>query len=1118
MGAFLLLSLIPLTSISLFFLHSHSQDLQEQSHSYLQSVRDTKRQQLLDYFNAQESYVLGFVRSELAYASGGKFYGLINAFRNLGVDIEQARNNAQQRYIAGSGNQIKTSVLKESENYAGSERYRLLHKRYHRAYIELLKRSDFDDILLVDREGNVAYSTAKHDNFGHNLLTDKYRNTNLGKTFQQLKQVLSSEHSDIEEFIPIVMSDFATSDSSENSGKSYAWFGSPIIQHGYLHSYALLRLPIAGVSRIVTDIRDKTEIKTLLVGNDMRPRSLGVSPEQITTSQTVVQKALSGDSNVGSYINKQNNNIIAAYSRLRVHNHNWALVTEIEKDQAYARIYQLKKIFVVALAIAVVLVIVASHFLSNFITYPLLKLTWAAEKVSAGDLDTTIINTDRKDEIGRLAVSFERMQRSIREKITTIRAQNQELEKNITLIRKQNDELHLADKLKDDFLATTSHELRTPLHGMIGIAEALASGDNGVVPPNQRYQLDIIINSGERLAALVDDLLDYHKMRYGNLEIHLSAVDLASATSLVLELSCHLISKKGIRIINQIPDNLPLVSADPQRLEQVLYNLIGNAIKYTDEGKIVISATVLDEKVRIQVVDTGQGIPPEYLEQIFEPLTQNTTDSIRYRQGAGLGLSISRQLIELMGGILYVSSQPLVGTTFSFYLPLATEKEKQASPPSYDTHFQLPETDLPVVYTETDLPENSDGPLIMITDDEAVNIQILNSFLRLEGYRTRIASNGHDTLKLIEEEKPDLLLLDLMMPGICGYEVCESLRTQYDRYELPVIMLSTQSQTKDRIIGFESGANDYLTKPFNRQELVARIDVHLTASRTEKQRQENRLLQAELNQKKEVETNLLKTQKHLLQQLDFTSDAIICVQKDLRIRYANEAAIRLFNRTEEQLKRSGIDEIVVSKYLRPAEEHFCGGIDIFVGDQYQRVSADIFQLPEHSGLSAMYIFNTNETSETEKISKLETAVEALSCYAFDGDISKLNHLKSIGDEYPHITGKLNNNVADKQEIIRSVQVEIMITALEYWKEATGQSKFEFAEKSGLWRVYLDRCTLQTRTLDKYLQLETLPKTPRWRTVIKSADYILQHCEKESGSRHKLEQLRNKLHRLQQQEK
>ncbi len=302
-------------------------------------------------------------------------------------------------------------------------------------------------------------------------------------------------------------------------------------------------------------------------------------------------------------------------------------MVELPEEEAFSRIRQLEKIFAVAMITAIVLVIIASHWLSNSITAPLLRLTWAAERVSAGDMEQEITSTERSDEIGRLATSFARMQRSIREKITLIRKQNTELEQNLQVIQQQNDDLQTADKLKDEFLATTSHELRTPLHGMVGIAESLLAGASGPVQHTQRRQLEIMINSGQRLTNLVDDLLDYHKMRYGDMDINKQAVDVASAVRLVLELSGHLLGSKPVRIINQIPDDLPLVLGDEQRLEQVLYNLVGNAIKYTSEGKIILSATILENQLRIQVVDTGQGIPPEQLEHIFEPLIQANTNS-----------------------------------------------------------------------------------------------------------------------------------------------------------------------------------------------------------------------------------------------------------------------------------------------------------------------------------------------------------------------------------------------------------------------------------------------------------------------------------------------------------
>jgi two-component system sensor histidine kinase ChiS len=648
---------------------------------------------------------------------------------------------------------------------------------------------------------------------------------------------------------------------------------------------------------------------------------------------------------------------------------------------------------------------------------------------------------------------------------------------------------------------------------MVGIAEALASGANGPITAEHKYQLDIIISSGQRLATLVDDLLDYHKMRYGNLDIETSAVDLSGSTRLVLELSSHLLGNKPIRIINQVPAEPVWVSADPQRLEQVLYNLVGNAIKYTSEGKIVISANVVDDQIRVQVVDTGQGIPADQLEHIFEPLIQAGSDSSRYRQGAGLGLSISRQLIELMQGSLYVSSQPMVGTTFSFTLPVASEQQIQDANHYEAPHFKAPESGEVEFAEPVSLPENPDGPLLLVVDDEPVNLRVLDSFLRLEGYRVRTAKDGHEALEAVEKEKPELLLLDIMMPGMSGYQVCETLRKSYDHAALPVIMLTALNQTDDRIRGFNAGANDYLSKPFNKQELAARIIAHLTASKAEQRRLENQQLQLELKHRAMVEASLLETQGRLLEQLETAPEAIICVREDNKIRFANEAASKLFKRSTEQLKRSSADELIAPKFLNVEQEHYCGNIDVYVEDVRQHLSADILKLPQGSGLRSMYIFNVGGSINAGRINNLETAIEALSSFAFEGDKAKLQELKELGGEFTRLADRVAGDSKSKQDIMREVLVEAMTSALNYWESVTGQTKFTFAEQSGLWRVYLDRSTLQTRTLDKYLRTETLPKTPRWRTVLSSLDYILEHCNEQGPERTHIEGLRDKLQHL-----
>ncbi|PJC85046.1 hypothetical protein CSW98_16845 [Vibrio sp. HA2012] len=374
-GILLLFSLIPLTSIALVYLQAHTKALQEQDHAYLRSIRDAKHQQIIDYFNAQESYVLGVVRSELTYVSGGKFYGLIHAFRDLGQDMDQARKNAQRRYIQGSGDKIQTSVLKESDNYSGSERYRLLHERYHRAFIELLKRSDFDDILLVDPQGNVTYSANKNDDFGTNLLTGIYRNSNLGKTFRTLQQTVAQSHKDIEEYTPVIMSDF-----SGQGDKSYAWFAAPIIQQGYLHSYVLLRLPMTGISRIITDNAGNESLKTLLVGSDLLPRTLGITDSQIKNRQMILKKTLSGEACVSNYTNSQNTDVIAAYTPVRVNNHHWALLTEAPGNRANNKIVHLKQILIISVLFTAALALLTSYTLFTAPSSPLLKLLLTAEK------------------------------------------------------------------------------------------------------------------------------------------------------------------------------------------------------------------------------------------------------------------------------------------------------------------------------------------------------------------------------------------------------------------------------------------------------------------------------------------------------------------------------------------------------------------------------------------------------------------------------------------------------------------------------------------------------------------------------------------------------------------
>ncbi|PSU54646.1 HAMP domain-containing protein [Photobacterium aphoticum] len=1112
MLAFLVLSITPLTLSALFFLNSHSTDLEEQSTNHLASLLDNKRTQLNSFFAARESEVQSFARSELANASGGRFYGLVGAYHQLGDLSTLLQTTSRSRYYTETLT-TKSPNAAHNSNYVGHERYRLMYKRYNWAYDEYLKRSPFSDILLVDIQGNIVYSAHDPDTFSINLQQTTHAYQALSKTFAAIKQQTDNAKEE-QDRVPVVFTDFSREPGQKDLS---AWFAAPIIQQGYLHSYVFFKLSNPALQDILTESdTGNHSAQTLLVGSDHRSRLPMHTESPTTYSSPSINRALQGESGVGSFANFNGVPVLSAFAPLTILNGSpWALVVELPEEEAFARIRQLEIIFLVAMITAIVLVIIASHWLSNSITAPLLRLTWAAERVSAGDLEQKIESTERSDEIGRLAVSFARMQSSISEKMSLIREQNAELEQNLTIIQQKNKELQTADKLKDEFLATTSHELRTPLHGMVGIAESLLAGANGPVQRSQRRQLEIMISSGQRLTNLVDDLLDYHKMRYGDMDIQRHAVDVSSAVRLVLELSGHLLGTKPVRIINQIPDDLPPVLGDEQRLEQVLYNLVGNAIKYTSEGKIILSATMLENQIRIQVVDTGQGIPAEQLEHIFEPLIQANTHSANYRQGSGLGLSISRQLIELMGGRLYVSSQPMIGTTFSFTLNLASEDDIASSQLSHrNLHFQAPAAEAAFCETES-IAENPDGELLLIVDDEPVNLQVLNNFLRLEGYRVITAENGAQAMKMVESHQPALMLLDIMMPEMSGYEVCEQLRKQYSMLELPIIMLSALGQVQDRIRGFECGANDYLTKPFNKEELTARIGAHLKAGQTERQRHENQRLEEEIQRREQVEAGLIETQGRLLGLLESTNEAIICVQSGGRIRYANGAAGALFGRAPEQIERHQIEDILATHLPEDISHshHFHGSLMFRIGDGLTALDTDVINLPEESGLLRMFIFDNHGPTDQHRIQVLEKAIEVLSGFAFNRDRNQLDTLRHLGDEFSDIADKLDTNGKSKGDTLRELLVDTMKTTLKVWENSNHKSKFELAEESGLWRVYLDRSTLQTRTLDKYLHIETLPKTPRWRTVLSTIDFVLERSHSHPEGRRELAQMKEQLQQL-----
>lgn len=389
-----------------------------------------------------------------------------------------------------------------------------------------------------------------------------------------------------------------------------------------------------------------------------------------------------------------------------------------------------------------------------------------------------------------------------------------------------SEKLLTLDKLKDEFMANTSHELRTPLNGIIGIAQSLYDGVTGTLTEQAKHNLAMIISSGKRLNNLINDILDFSHLKNRSISLIEKPLIVHDVVDMVVQISDHLIAQKNLKIINDVPHSLPLVYADEDRMQQILLNLVGNAIKYTEEGTITISAHEERGRCYISVADTGIGIPHEQFERIFMPFEQASNTNLTGAGGSGIGLAITKKLVELHGGTIRVDSELGKGSTFTFSLQifgvegeLPVEHTSQTKP-KHKMKEKLTISSNVIEYTPADTTHST----VLIVDDDPINLQVLMNHLTFAKYTVLKAENGFEALAVVDgATPPDIVLLDVMMPKMSGYEVAVKIREKFTLMEMPILMLTAKNQPQDIVNGLKAGANDYLVKPFDKDELLSRV-------------------------------------------------------------------------------------------------------------------------------------------------------------------------------------------------------------------------------------------------------------------------------------------------------
>ncbi len=540
-----------------------------------------------------------------------------------------------------------------------------------------------------------------------------------------------------------------------------------------------------------------------------------------------------------------------------------------------------------------------------------------------------------------------------------------EIEDKNRILENQTDELKRLSAIKDDFLAMTTHELRTPLHGIIGIAESLVDGIAGDLPTKVVSNLDIIVSSGKRLSNLVNDLLVSSKLRQKDILLYQQPLHLKKNVDVVLSIHGTLKKNPGLILENNVPDN-HFVMADEERLQQILHNLIGNAIKFTESGTITVTSRIDNGNVRISISDTGIGIEKDMLEAIFLPFEQADYSSTRKYPGTGLGLSITKQLVELHGGAIWVESEPGKGSIFIFTLEHSRIPAVSGSLPVAKT-IEIHSNNVQQTVPQAG-PNDTHQPEIVVVDDDIVNLHVVSGYLGTLNYRTIEFTSGIEALEYVRQNKPGLILLDVMMPEMDGFQVCNAIREIYPLNELSIIFLTARNQVTDLVQGFNVGGNDYLTKPFSKNELLARVQTQF------------RLLEAKdrLIDLRNF-TNQIDTYKSLDQLFEHAFNYLV------KIRHIQNGALL----SEGKLISSKVenDEFIRKvKAIKQSENE----IDVFPDTNSQLISIRIKGMDSHQIVLQTADFVTGLRLEyiRSMVEQIKIVREIINKFSFDPDISK----------------------------------------------------------------------------------------------------------------------------------
>jgi len=472
----------------------------------------------------------------------------------------------------------------------------------------------------------------------------------------------------------------------------------------------------------------------------------------------------------------------------------WGTMILQPSEAAFAPIYKAARQSMFLTALLLVLSAIVSGLLARRVTRPLVRLQTAAGRLAAGDIATRL-NLTLQDEVGELGRAVDQMATALADHSARLRAANEDLHAQYLQVQDAN-------RLKSEFLANMSHELRTPLNAIIGFAQLLHDGKVGAVSADQQEYLNDVLTSADHLLQLINDVLDLAKVESGKLEFDPEPVNLAKLINEVRNILQPLAVGKHLTIAVEVADAVAQVVIDPAKLKQILYNYLSNAIKFTPEdGRITVRVTAAESPAyfRLEVEDTGIGIMADEVAKLFIAFQQLDSITTKKHQCTGLGLALTKKIVEAQGGRVGVRSARGRGSVFFAILPVAAVAKTDSGPSS----------ELPAA--------SSDTPTILIIEDSEADLQWLMQTLTEAHYRFDSAKTGAEAVTKAQSRAYAAVLLDLILPDTGGWDILRAIRTGGPNKATPVIVITVVAE-KGVAKGFP--VQDYLVKPVRAQTLM----------------------------------------------------------------------------------------------------------------------------------------------------------------------------------------------------------------------------------------------------------------------------------------------------------